>query len=127
MKEFCDVLWEKGYAKDFNTMKLFEDKYICYMAHIPAFLNQKQYDALCYKYFKRQMTAIDAQNSKLYILAEGKWEHLFDFMLDLPKAASPAEVEAAVRAQEQTAKYVGGGQIAKVIVVPGRIINIVVK
>ena len=49
------------------------------------------------------------------------------FMLDLPKAASPAEVEAAVRAQEQTAKYVGGGQIAKVIVVPGRIINIVVK
>ena len=49
------------------------------------------------------------------------------FMLDLPKSAGPAEIEAAVRAQDQTAKYVGGGQIVKVIVVPGRIINIVVK
>ncbi|MCR5277339.1 MAG: leucine--tRNA ligase [Bacteroidales bacterium] len=49
------------------------------------------------------------------------------FMLDLPKSAGPAEVEAAVRAQDQTAKYVGGGRIVKVIVVPGRIINIVVK
>ena len=93
MKEFSDVLWEKGYARDFNKMKLFEDKYICYMAHIPAFLNQKQYNDLCYKYFKRQMTAMDAQNSKLYILAEGKWEHLFDFMLDLPKDCLVMNVE----------------------------------
>ena len=50
------------------------------------------------------------------------------FTVDLPKSASPAEVEAAVRALPQTAKYVLEGQsIVKVIVVPGRIINIVVK
>ncbi len=49
------------------------------------------------------------------------------FTVDLPKAAAPAEVEAAVRAMEQTAKWVGDKQIAKVVVVPGRIINIVVK
>lgn len=85
MRDFADVLWEKGYAKDFSKMQLFDDKYVCYMAHIPAFLNPKQYNELCYKYFKRQMTAMDAQNSKLYILAEGKWEHLFDFINDLPQ------------------------------------------
>ena len=49
------------------------------------------------------------------------------FTVDLPKSASPAEVEAAVRDMEQTAKWLGGQQITKVVVVPGRIINIVVK
>ena len=49
------------------------------------------------------------------------------FTVDLPKSAAPAEVEAAVRGMEQTVKWVGGQTIAKVVVVPGRIINIVVK
>ena len=49
------------------------------------------------------------------------------FTVDLPKSASPAEVEAAVRGMEQTERWVGAGQIVKVVVVPGRIINIVVK
>ena len=49
------------------------------------------------------------------------------FTVDLPKSAAPAEVEQAVRGMEQTAKWVGEGTIAKVVVVPGRIINIVVK
>ena len=49
------------------------------------------------------------------------------FTVDLPRSASPAEVEAAVRANEATPKYVGEQQIVKVIVVPGRIVNIVVK
>ena len=49
------------------------------------------------------------------------------FTVDLPKSAAPAEVEAAVRGMEQTAKWVGGQAIVKVVVVPGRIINIVVK
>ena len=49
------------------------------------------------------------------------------FTLELPKAASLAEVEAAVREHPKTAQYVGEQKIVKVIVVPGRIINIVVK
>ncbi len=49
------------------------------------------------------------------------------FMVDMPKSASPAEVEAQVRSMEQTAKWVGEQSIVKVIVVPGRIVNIVVK
>ncbi len=49
------------------------------------------------------------------------------FMVDMPKSASPAEVEAQIRAMDQTAKYVGEQNIVKVIVVPGRIVNIVLK
>ena len=49
------------------------------------------------------------------------------FTVDMPRSASPAEVEAAVRSAEMTAKYVGGQQIVKVIVVPGRIVNVVLK
>ena len=49
------------------------------------------------------------------------------FMVDMPKSASPAEVEAQIRVMDQTAKYVGEQNIVKVIVVPGRIVNIVLK
>ncbi len=49
------------------------------------------------------------------------------FTVDMPRSASPAEVEAAVRSNAQTDKYVAGMNIVKVIVVPGRIINIVLK
>ena len=49
------------------------------------------------------------------------------FTVELPKSAAPAEVEAHVRGLEQTAKYVAGMSIMKVIVVPGKIVNIVVK
>jgi len=49
------------------------------------------------------------------------------FTVDMPKSASPAEVEAAVRGAELTPKYVGEQSIVKVIVVPGRIVNVVVK
>ena len=49
------------------------------------------------------------------------------FTVELPNSAAPAEVEAAVRSMEQTAKWSEGKNIVKVIVVPGRIINIVLK
>jgi leucyl-tRNA synthetase len=40
---------------------------------------------------------------------------------------SREDVDAHVRSLDQTAKYVTGGNIVKVIVVPGKIVNIVVK
>lgn len=49
------------------------------------------------------------------------------FTMDFPVDADKATVEAAVMANEQTAKYIAGMQVAKVIVVPGKIVNIVVK
>ena len=49
------------------------------------------------------------------------------FTMDMPRSASVQEVEAAVRSAELTPKYVGEQNIVKVIVVPGRIVNVVVK
>lgn len=49
------------------------------------------------------------------------------FTVELPKSMPKDEVESNVRGLEQTAKYVGSGNIMKVIVVPGKIVNIVVK
>jgi len=49
------------------------------------------------------------------------------FFIDAPASASPANVEALVRGHESTPKYVGELSILKVIVVPGRIVNVVLK
>jgi leucyl-tRNA synthetase len=47
------------------------------------------------------------------------------FLLELPKSLGREAVEAAVRADANTEKYLQGAAIRKVIVVPGKIINIV--
>ena len=47
------------------------------------------------------------------------------FTLDLPAALDRATVEQAALANEQTAKYTNGQTPKKVIVVPGKIVNIV--
>lgn len=47
------------------------------------------------------------------------------FTLECPKDTPKEEVEKLVLAHEDTAKYLNGAQIKKIIVVPGRIVNIV--
>ena len=47
--------------------------------------------------------------------------------MDFPAEATNAEIEQAALASEQAAKYLDGMQVVKVIVVPKRIINIVIK
>ena len=49
------------------------------------------------------------------------------FTIQLPADISREDAEKAALAGERTAKYTEGKQVMKVIVVPGRIINIVVK
>jgi leucyl-tRNA synthetase len=48
------------------------------------------------------------------------------FMVEVPQGTPAAEVEALVRGHEKTAGYVEDKQIRKVIVVPGRIVNVVI-
>ena len=47
------------------------------------------------------------------------------FKIELPTALTPKEVEAEVLAFEQTQKYLEGNTPKKVIVVPGKIVNVV--
>lgn len=47
------------------------------------------------------------------------------FTVEMPKSLSREQVEAAIREDSNTVKYLQGSSIKKVIVVPGKIINIV--
>lgn len=60
---------------------------------------------------------------KLSISFNGKTR----FTLDFPSDANNATIEQTVLADEQTMKYVEGKQIVKIIIVPKRIVNIVLK
>ena len=80
--------------------------------------------SVAYASFPEFVAAYAAEDTITYpVQFNGKMR----FTLDLPKSASPAEVEKSVREAEMTPKYVGEQKIVKVIVVPGRIVNVVVK
>ena len=81
-------------------------------------------DSVVYAAFPEYKEELAADNSVKYPVSfNGKTR----FFLDAPASAAPAEVEALVRSHEKTPQYVGDMAIAKVIVVPGRIVNVVLK
>lgn len=81
-------------------------------------------ESVCQATFPEYVAAYTVEDTVTYpVQFNGKMR----FTIDQSKSATPTEVEQAVRNAPQTAKYVGDGNIVKVIVVPGRIINIVVK
>lgn len=80
--------------------------------------------SVTYARFPEYVAAYAADDTVTYpVQFNGKMR----FTVDMAKGATPAEVEAQVRSLEQTAKWSAGMKIVKVIVVPGRIINIVLK
>ena len=78
--------------------------------------------SISYAKFPEYIEAYTIENSFEYPVSfNGKMR----FKLELSRSLSPKEVEEIVRANENTAKYLGGNTIKKVIVVPSKIINIV--
>ena len=81
-------------------------------------------DSVVYASFPAYNPELAAENLVKYPVSfNGKTR----FFLEAQADDSPAEVEAAVRSHEKTPQYVGDMSIAKVIVVPGRIVNVVLK
>ena len=81
-------------------------------------------ESITYAAFPEYIEAYTIENTCTYAVSfNGKTRFTVDLPLDMPRE----EVDAHVRSLEQTAKYVAGGNIVKVIVVPGKIVNIVVK
>ena len=81
-------------------------------------------ESITYASFPEYIEAYTIENTCTYAVSfNGKTR----FTVDLPLDMSREDVDAHVRGLEQTAKYVAGGNIVKVIVVPGKIVNIVVK
>lgn len=80
--------------------------------------------SVTYASFPEYVEAYTVENNCTYAVSfNGKTR----FTVDLPKDMDKAAVESSVRAMEQTGRYLDGKQIVKVIVVPGKIVNIVVK
>ena len=81
-------------------------------------------DSVVYAAFPEYKEELAADNTVKYPVSfNGKTR----FFLDAAASATPAEVEAQVRGHEKTPQYVGEQSIVKVIVVPGRIVNVVLK
>ena len=81
-------------------------------------------ESITYASFPEYVEAYTIENTCTYAVSfNGKTR----FTVDLSKDMSREDVEAYVRGLEKTAQYVDGGNIVKVIVVPGKIVNIVVK
>ena len=81
-------------------------------------------ESITYASFPEYIEAYTVENTCTYAVSfNGKTR----FTVELPLDMSREDVDAHVRSLEQTAKYVAGGNIIKVIVVPGKIVNIVVK
>jgi len=81
-------------------------------------------ESITFAHFPEFNAALAAEDNVTYPVSfNGKMR----FTVDLPKSLSPKEVEAQIREMEQTSKYVGGQNIVKVIVVPGKIVNFVLK
>ena len=79
-------------------------------------------ESISFAQFPEYVEAYTVENSFEYPVSfNGKMR----FKLELSKSLSPKEVEEAVRANENTEKYLDGKAIKKVIVVPSKIINIV--
>ena len=81
-------------------------------------------ESITFAQFPEYIEAYTVENTCTYAVSfNGKTR----FTVELSKTMSKEDVEKEVRANEQTEKYVAGGNIVKVIVVPGKIVNIVVK
>ncbi len=81
-------------------------------------------ESITYAAYPEYIEAYTIENTCTYAVSfNGKTR----FTVDLPLDMGREDVDAHVRGLEQTAKYVAGGNIVKVIVVPGKIVNIVVK
>ena len=81
-------------------------------------------ESITYASFPEYIEAYTVENTCTYAVSfNGKTRFTVDLSKDMPRE----EVDAHVRGLEQTARYVGDGNIVKVIVVPGKIVNIVVK
>ncbi len=81
-------------------------------------------DSVVYAQFPEYKEELAAENMVKYPVSfNGKTR----YFLDVPASETPAAIEAIVRGHEKTPQYVGDMQIAKVIVVPGRIVNVVLK
>lgn len=83
VKEATEVLW-KTHANQFTELP-YTFPFPVQPAHLPTYLNPKQFEELYWPYEKQIIENIAKQGSKAGIFLEGNWLHVIDFFRDVPK------------------------------------------
>jgi hypothetical protein len=82
--------------------------YTFFPLHAPAFLSPKQFGDLYWPSFKKVLEQVNALGGKALIILEGNWEHLYDYVNEIPKdfAIACIENDDIFQAKEQIGKTV---------------------
>lgn len=91
--EACDALLPL-LLNNLFAMPMPEFPYILMPTHAPGFLNYKQFEKFFWKTFKAAHEEIQKHGNKVFMAMEGNWDHLLDFLGDLPANNIIGQVEA---------------------------------
>lgn len=80
-----DKLWEVYCEESYNTPIENPFPFAEEMPHMPAYLSPKQFDRFYWPQQKKWIDKLSSENSKLIILFEGKWKHVWDRFKDVAK------------------------------------------
>lgn len=81
--EALDMLWE---VRCFHYEEIgFTFPYMQQWTHMPAYMSPKQFEEFYWPYEKKFIENIHKSGNKLFMLAEGNWSHLWEFLKDVPK------------------------------------------
>ena len=61
--------------------------YCLFPMHIPTYLNPKQFEKIYYPTFSRMIKTLHGMGANIGMVMEGNWEHLYDFINELPNNA----------------------------------------
>ncbi len=86
---------------------------------LPTYLTEKQFGQIFWPSFKKMIDEIDRLNGKMMIFMEGNWEHLYDFMNELPvnKCIGVLEKDDIFKAKDKIGKTItiAGGMPLKML------------
>lgn len=92
----------------------FEDyPFVYWPTVVPAYLNRKHFEKYYWPWFKRSMDAYCEAGAKVVLVAEGKWEHYFDYLKEFPKgflciSVDEDDIVAVKKAVGDTVAVLGG-------------------
>ncbi|OFV68958.1 uroporphyrinogen decarboxylase family protein [Acetobacterium wieringae] len=113
VKEAADVLWERC-TNQFKELP-YTFPFCVQPAHLPTYLNPKQFAELYWPYEKAIIENIASQGGKAGIFLEGSWLHVLDFFRDVPKDSCIlfADSDDVIEVSKRIGDYqiVGGGAI----------------
>ncbi|TGE35115.1 hypothetical protein E4K67_26855 [Desulfosporosinus fructosivorans] len=84
----CDALLPLFIRKTFGTApQPADDRYVQLFLHLPQFIRAKEFEKVYWPSFKKYVDTVTARGHKIVILFEKNWEHLYEYIQELPKGS----------------------------------------